>query len=401
MYKIIYPTARYDKYHNLSPTMYNYELFRLTLEDLQRLSATMDTAEYYRTLGLWYIVTAPTDDYVAQADKWLRQAINLGDAEAKLHLANMYRFGDLGKVDIDEYRRLLDEAVAGGSQLAEMRRCRDIAYGVGQPENLDRGLEEARKRLAAQEMPDPRWYDTLGWMLLAKEETAAANEQFLKAIELGYIDSYIGLTDMPERQEEGRRAGCGGSCILIAEKLEKKYDECSSNDAHAVEYFSDDNEKRAYLDANHRYRKELAAQIESLYEEAERLGEPMAFHYHGILYYAAYLGHMEDDDMAWRLFMRGNQLGDMSCMGMLADMITEGRAPEEYSHKDACLFRLKALRYGDDDQLPEVMQAYIEGDLDEYADEIETLYRPLYDALEYETDDEDPEDDDGRFDAWA
>jgi GT2 family glycosyltransferase len=65
--------------------------------------------------------------------------------------------------------------------------------------------------------------------------------------------------------------------------------------------------------------------------------------------------------------MRGNRLGDSFCMSMLADMILEGRTPEEYSYEDACFFQLKALRYGDDDQLASVLHAYFEGDLKEYA----------------------------------
>ena len=388
-------------YQHPTLAMYNYELFRLSLADVERLAETMDAAEYYRTLGQWYLITAPTDDYVARAHRWLQEAVTLGDADAKLHLATLYRFGDLGKVDMDEYRRLLGEAIAGGSQLAEMRHCRDIAYGVGQEGDLDRGLEEARRRLAAQPEPDPRWYDIIGWMLLANDDSKGANEYFLKAIAAGYVDSYIGLTDMPEKQEEGRRAGCGGSCILIAEELVKRYDNCSSNDANAVECFSDDNEKRAYLDANHKHRKELSEQIEGLYEEAVQLGEPLGLYYRGMLYHDALLGHLEDDDKAWQCFMRGNLLGEVSCMAMLAAMILEGRAPEEYRYEDACFFQLKALRFGDDDQLEDVVHAWLEGELQEYADEIETLYKPRYDALRNVDEDDDPEDDDGRFDAWA
>ena len=381
--------------------MYNYELFKLSLDDFESLSKSLPSPEYCRTLGLWYIVTAPTEDYVTQAHHWLQKAIDLGDVEAKLHLANMYRFGDLGKVDIDGYRHLLDEAIAGGSQLAEMRHCRDIAFGMWQTAGLDRGLEEARKCLNAHPTPDPRWYDTIGWMLLANDDSEGANEYFLKAIAAGYVDSYIGLTNMPEKQEEGRLAGCGGSCILLAEELQKKYDECGRNDANAVEYFSDDNEKQAYLNSNYNYRKELAAQIESLYEEATRLGEPMAYFYLGMLYHDATLFHLEDDDKAWTYFMRGNQLGDMSCMAMLAAMILEGRATEQYHYEDACFFQLKALRFGDEDQLEDVVHAWFEGELKEYADEIEKLYKPRYDALRNVVDDDDPEDDDGRFDAWA
>ena len=231
--------------------MYAYELFRLKDSDIAQLNFEQ-TVENTRILGQWYIFTAPSDDYVEQAFMCFRQAIECGDAESKLHLANMYRLGDLGKVDMDEYHRLLNEAVDCGCQLAEMRLCKDIFYGVGQKADKDKGVNEAKKRLAAQSNPDPRWYDTIGWMLLEMDDSQGADDFFFKAIDAGFADSYMGLSGKPELMEEGRSAGCGGCCILIAEELEKKYDECGRNDANAVEYFSDDNEKRAYLDANHK-----------------------------------------------------------------------------------------------------------------------------------------------------
>lgn len=376
--------------------MYYNELFKLTLSDFDNLARTLSRAEYCRILGQWHIMTSPMDDSMEQGEKMLREAAALGDAEAKLHLANMYRLGDLGKVDMDEYGRLLAEAIDGGCQLAEIRYCKDIAYGVAQNADLDLAIEETRRRLASQDSPDPRWYNALGWMLHEKGRFSEANEMFLKAIALGYVDSYMGLTDMPEKQQEGREAGCGGSCVLLAEELKRKYDENSGNDTNAVECFSDDEQKREYLRVNDNYRKELATQIEALYEEAARMGETLGLYYQGMLYYKAQYNHYEDDGKAFDCFMRGNRLGDSFCMSMLADMILEGRTPEEYSYEDACFFQLKALRYGDDEQLASVLHAYFEGDLKEYADEIERYYLPRF----YEEED-DIEDDDGRYDAWA
>ena len=376
--------------------MYYNELFKLTLSDFDNLARTLSHAEYCRILGQWHILTAPMDDSVEQGEKMLREAAALGDAEAKLHLANMYRLGDFGKVDMDEYERLLAEAIDGGCQLAEIRYCKDIAYGVAQKADLDLAIEETRRRLALQDSPDPRWYNALGWMLHEKGRFSEANEMFLNAIELGYVDSYMGLSDMLEKQQEGREAGCGGSCVLLAEELKRKYDENSGNDTNAVECFSDDEQKREYLRINYNYRRELAIEIEHLYEEAARMGETLGLYYQGMLYYKAQYGHREDDEKAWAYFMRGNRLGDSYCMSMLADMIMDGCAPEEYGYEDACFFQLKALRYGDDNQLASVLHAYFEGDLKEYADEIERYYLPRF----YEEED-DIEDDDGRYDAWA
>ena len=383
--------------------MYRYELFRLKQSDIKQLESSASSVDIC-TLGKWYIFTAPVKDYIEKAESCFRRAMELGNVEAKYHLANMYRLGDLGKVDMERYKSLLNEAVSAGCQLAEIRHCKDIAYGVNQPEDVDRAIEETERMMAEHSAPDPLWYDAIGWMYYAKDDCTTANRYFLNAIDAGYADSYFGLSDMPEKQEDGRRAGCGGSCILLAEELKKKFDESGCNDSNAVECFSDDYQKKAYLDANYNFRKELAEKIEALYVEAAVLGESMGLFLQGKLYYFAQYHHLEDDEKAWECFLRGSELGDMGCMVMLAEMIEEGRAPDKYGWEDACLFRLKALRYGDEDQLLPVMQAYFEGDLDEYRDEIERYYLHLYKVIGYDSDgvlDDDPEDDDGRYDAWA
>ena len=397
----------------MKTSIFNYELFNLTSEDIKRLEASQKP-EDINTLGLWYIVTFPVKDAAERAESCFRKAIEKGYTASKLHLANMYRLGDLGKVDMNEYFRLRDEAVSEGCQLAEMRLCKDVAYGVGQTENLAEGLSEAMKRCSYQRDADPRWYDTIGWMLLGQGEDKQAETWFRKAVDEGFVDSYMGFMESLELQEEGRRAGCGGCCLFIAEELKKKYDECARNDSNAVECFSDDYEKKKYLDANYKQREELAAQIEELYVEAERKGESGAFLYHGKLYYDAEYHHMEDDEKAWALFSRGAELGHSLCMSMMADMIEEGRAPEEYHWEDACKLRLKSLRFGNEDELLDVVHCYFEDDYDEDdAYEIKTYYLPKYEALENEPyvgpngegledwPDDDPEDDDGRFDAWA
>lgn len=399
----------------MKESIFHYELFRLGPDDIARLQAS-DSADDLTTLGLWHIITATYDDYVSKAETLFRKAIAKGSSGAKLQLANMYRLGDLGPVDLDQYLHLRDESIDEGCQMAQLRLCRDIAYGVGCLPDIEKGIAETRRRLAAIAYPDPRWYDALGWMLMSidapSEET---NSWFLKAIECGFIDSYSGLVDMPDAIEMGRKEGCGGCCIMLADELEKKYHYVCGNDANAIDFFSDPIEKSDYLAKNDQYKKELAEQIMSLYHEATQLGETAGYYYLGHIYYSAELGHMEDDDKAWQYFMKGARMGHCICLSMLADMIEEGRAPQEFQWEDACLFRLKALRYGDDRQLLNVVQAYFEGDLEDYAEEIVRDYIPRYDALpdaddsldnwpkddNDENSDDDPEDDDGRFDAWA
>lgn len=404
---------------------YNYELNSITPEQAEQLKKSFDAADSC-LLASWYWVTAPTEDYIQQAGYYYNSAADKGNIEAKFQLANMDRLGEFGPVDIDYYIKVRDEAASQGCDSAEIRLCRDIAYGVAQPADLEAGLEEALRRLESKSSPDPRWYDMIGWLLYRKGEVKKAEEYFLKAIEKGYLDSYSGLMAHNEAVEKGRAAGIGMCCLVLADQLEKQYDEVCRNDTNAVECFSDEHQKKAYLENNDREKKRIAKEIEELYKEAIADGEPYGYFYLGMIYYKSLLGQMQDEDKAWKYFMRGCELRCPNCMAMIADMIEDGYGPEEYQWKDVCLFRLNALRWGDDSQLLPVVQAYFEDELPEHEDEIKKCYIPMYEAQEFDPilpnfdeedddyeenddedwlenwpDDDDPEDDDGRFDAWA
>ena len=81
---------------------------------------------------------------------------------------------------------------------------------------------------------------------------------------------------------------------------------------------------------------------------------------------------------------------------MAAEMIENGDAPKPYGQEEADYWYLQALRRGDDDQIDKVVEIYRMGGLTDFAEEIETLYEPKYEGPWDE-----PEDDDGRWDAWA
>ncbi|MBP5548619.1 MAG: hypothetical protein J6X58_07010 [Bacteroidales bacterium] len=385
----------------MQKAVYNYELFRLKPEDVEKLKKS-ETADDICLLGRWYWITAPVEDYQKQAEACFRKAMELGSKEAQLNLANMYRLGAFGMVDMDEYCDLRDTLYAEGYELAEIRWCRDRAYGIGNYEDIDKALEDCERLMAKYKKPDPRWYDLLGNIYLEKGDTKKSNEYFLKAIEGGYLDAYSGLVDMPEMLEKGRAAGCGGCCVLLAEEIRKRRDYMEGSDADIVEAGLSDSEKQAALAANAKGREELKQQEIALYEEAVKLGEPTGYYCLGMMYYD------EDDEKAWNYFMRGCSLGHPYCMSMIAEMINEGMASDQYHWEDVCLYRLYALRYGDDDQLLPVVHAYNEGELKEFAEEIENIYIPKFESQEYDVDgledwpdDDDYEDDDGRYDAYV
>jgi len=76
---------------------------------------------------------------------------------------------------------------------------------------------------------------------------------------------------------------------------------------------------------------------------------------------------------------------------LLADIL-EDRAETPAAKKEVARLRLKAVRYGKDDDREQLAQDYRDGLLDEYRDEIEEYWLP---------DDDDVDEDDGRWDAYA
>lgn len=75
----------------------------------------------------------------------------------------------------------------------------------------------------------------------------------------------------------------------------------------------------------------------------------------------------------------------------MADMILEGEAPSGYDYDFMYDCELMALRFGYDDTLVNVVRAYRQGHLTEFAEEIEKYYSPVFEEL-YESDHFDDED---------
>lgn len=357
--------------------MYNYELFHLTEAELAALRRS-ETPDDLCLLGRWYWITAPTDDYIERAADCFRRAQAGGNADASMHLASMMLHGELGPVNIEEYYRQRDAAAAQGSEAALMAQCRNEAYGILDDGDMDSGIASTERCMRNLDHIDPEWYDMLGWMYVAVEDNKQAEEAFRKAIAGGYSDGYTGLLQVCDVREEALAAGCGFAALLYAQDMEKEY-----------EALRDQNGDPARM-------AELDNAIMERYKQALAMGENIANYYLGGIYHDGLYGFPEDDEAAWQYYMRGSQLGNAYCMEALAEMTMEGRAPEGYHYSDVCLFGLRSLRYGNRDELAFVVRCYRdEGELQAYADEIERYYIPLFEA------EEEPEDDDGRYDPYA
>ena len=82
-------------------------------------------------------------------------------------------------------------------------------------------------------------------------------------------------------------------------------------------------------------------------------------------------------------------MGDASCFSFSADIL-ESEDPSEDDLRDAARLRLRSLRLGNESVREEVIEAYRAGLLQAYEDEIEQYWLP-----------EEPDGDDGRWDAYV
>lgn len=351
-----------------------YEIFSLSEEQVEALKKSDEPDEQY-LLGRWYWLTAPEPDYVSKAESLFRKSMEGGCADAKMALARLYRYGDLGLVNLEEYERLRDEARKEGSLCADTQYYHDMAKGVCCEANPKQAIALLRERIKTIKDPDPKWFDVLGWALYADGQETEAGNAFMTSALKGYSQAYDGclcVTSTHDVIVRARRAGCGFAYI-----------------------FDMSNFMEEYGDAEEKRKRYLHGKIKSLAEKALLLGETSGAYFLSTFYFKGDYGFPKDDQKAWSYAQRGTELGDNLCYGQLITMTEDGCAPREVGKEELSFFMLQALRLGSDEYLNDVVNAFDEGCLQAYAEEIEKYYIPKYDE------DLDYEDDDGRWDAYV
>lgn len=351
-----------------------YEVFALSEEQIEKLKKSDDKYDQY-LLGRWYWLTVPEKDAEKKAETLFRKSADAGCADALFSLAQFYRLGVGHQVDFDEYVRLRDEARSKGSLYAEIFYCVDVTNGTACEANPSKAIALIKERIEAEENPDPEWYDALGWAYFKDGQKSKAEKMFAISVKKGYSKAYEGYLCMsPTRGRivKARKAGCGLAYL-----------------------FDLDGEYENFEIASEVQKETYHAVLKNNYETALLLGQTLGAYYLADAYYKGTYGFPKDDHLAWKYAYRGGELADSQCYALLYEMITDGRAPKEFGQNEADFFLLQSLRNGNSDVLNEVVGIYDQGRLQEYADEIERYYIPLYDEqLE-------PEDDDGRWDAYV
>lgn len=373
-----------------------YPIFMLTDEQVAEMKKLSDEgysiAKY--ALGRYHQLVQPDEDSMKQAYNLFVDAANKGIGEAVFALSLFYRDGRVkqdnnqnrvslfGQVDNQKYLSLRDEAIEKGSVKAFYQKAKDILYGLNgyeaDPKYLLDFVTDILKDATGDDEKDifeiePEYYDLLGRAYQELGDIEKAEDAYIQAISLGFYESMSNLIMMMCYDEEGN---------LTEKEVLEKYVEIGiqHNDAFCYTMRGDITEEE-YDRLNTRNQAKKTEQIKADLEKGYQLGDNIAPWVMGKNYYFGNFGFEENDEEAWKWFNLGAVYSSPNCYSMMATMIDEGHCPVEVpeSFRPYCL--LCAYRHGDDSRLEDVIEAYQNGQLDDFKDEIEKYYLPLYENI--------------------
>ena len=357
------------------------QLVKLSDRDIKDFEASDDPCAKF-VLGRWHRVLMPKEDSAQLAEKFIREAVDAGIADAFNTLSIMYANGETAEdtVDLEESARLRDEAIKRGSEATLMRYARNRICGIllapEEPAKVAKEIEQLIK-----EDPDlnPEWYSVLAYAYDTLGKDKEARKMYEEGIKHGSLRCYYELAcwfyqhEMEEEyektMEEGMRAGCGFCYTLHADLDEDEYQKKTPE-----------------------LQKHFTRYIKDHLERGLNLGDGTCAYWLAYHYFYGTLGFEQDSKEVARYVERGMALGDTNCYALIADILSMG-SPSDQDKKDAAIYRLKALRLGDDSVQSKVIIAYRRGLLKQYEDEIEKYWLP--------EDIDDYEEDDSRWDPYV
>ena len=337
------------------------------------------------------------DDWAKSAHKLLLKAKAGGVIDAEAVIADMIRYGELEKSDFARAKKLLDKSLAKGSEFAAKYHIENLLYGLcGTVEDPEAALEFIDNLLAKSD--NPMWYYYKGLAIERTDCLSAAKEWYNKALEWGVAEAIadyataVGFDDEYEMEDQ--------------DAYEKILDEgCKINNPMSKYLKARLQGARWYdlPDENDEEKEELLDDILDNLESAATLGLAEASLWLGHIYKEGLYDLETDLEQAWAWYEDGAQFRSGECYEAMYAMAVQGllHSPQE-GRKIADLCAIKGARCGSRMMLRATVEAYYDGRLQGFASEIEEYYIPVYTLLGgEEDDDEDYDEDDGRYDAWS
>jgi TPR repeat protein len=337
------------------------------------------------------------DDWAKNAHKLLLKAKAGGVIDAEAVIADMIRYGELEKSDFARAKKLLDKSLAKGSEFAAKYHIENLLYGLcGTVEDPEAALEFIDNLLAQSD--NPMWYYYKGLAIERTDCLSAAKEWYNKALEWGVAEAIadyataVGFDDEYELEDQ--------------DAYEKILDEGCKLNNPMCKYLKARLQGAKWYELppeNEEEKDELLDDILDNLESAATLGLAEASLWLGHIYKEGLYDLETDLEQAWAWYEDGAQFRSGECYEAMYAMAVQGllHSPQE-GRKIADLSAIKGARCGSRMMLRATVEAYYDGRLQGFASEIEEYYIPVYTLLGgEEDDDEDYDEDDGRYDAWS
>ena len=347
--------------------------------------------------ALVLLVIRDEDDWAKSAHKLLLKAKADGVIDAEAVIADMIRYGELEKSDFARAKKLLDKSLAKGSEFAAKYHIENLLYGLcGTVEDPEAALEFIDNLLAQSD--NPMWYYYKGLAIERTDCLSAAKEWYNKALEWGVAEAIadyataVGFDDEYELEDQ--------------DAYEKILDEGCKLNNPMCKYLKARLQGAKWYDLPHENEEEKDELLDDILdnlESAATLGLAEASLWLGHIYKEGLYDLETDLEQAWAWYEDGAQFRSGECYEAMYAMAVQGllHSPQE-RRKIADLCAIKGARCGSRMMLRATVEAYYDGRLQGFASEIEEYYIPVYTLLGgEEDDDEDYDEDDGRYDAWS
>ena len=336
------------------------------------------------------------DDWAKTAHKLLLKAKAGGVVDAEAVVADMIRYGELDKFDFSRAKKLLEKSLAKGSEFAAKYHIENLLYGLcGTVEDPEAALEFIESLSPSDQTP--MWYYYKGLALERIEGLSAAKEWYEKALEWGVAEAIadyataIGFDDDYELEDQQAYE----SILNEGYKIHNPMCKYLKARLAGSQWYD-------LPDENEEEKDELLDDILCDLESAATLGVAEASLWLGHIYKEGLYDMEKDLEQAWAWYEDGAEFRSGECYEAMYAMAVQGlvHTPEE-GRKIADMCAIKGARCGSRMMLRATVEAFYDGRLSQFAKEIEEYYIPVYTLLGGEEEDEDYDEDDGRYDAWS
>ena len=357
----------------------------LGYDDLQIIDQETDDGipEACFKQALVYISRKDIPNWNREAHKLLLKAKAGGVIDAEAVIADMIRYGELDNFDFSRAKKLLDKALAKGSEFAAKYHIENLLYGLcGTVEDPHKALEFIETLKPSDETP--MWYYYKGLALERIEGLSAAKKWYEKALEWGVAEALTDYATALGFDDDYELVDPQAYELILNEGYKihhpmSKYLKARLAGSHWYD-LPDENEEE---------KDELLDNILDDLEYASTMGLAEASLWLGHIYKEGLYDLEKDLEQAWAWYEDGAQFRSGECYEAMYAMAVQGLVhtlEEGREIADKCA--IKGARCGSRMMLRAAVEAYYSGRLQKYSDEIEEYYIPVYTLLGGEDEDE-------------